>query len=367
MIAQKKLLSLAYYLPQFHEIEENNRWWGKGFTEWQQLREAKQYYPWQAIRKPIAPFGEYSLLNPAVMEWQNQTAKKYGIDSFLVFDYWFGKGKTLLEKPMQMVLDQQLNFDYCLCWANHTWYNKRENITLQEQQYLGAQDYAEYFNRLLPHFRSSHYLKIENQPVFAIFNPNEVPDLSVFTQTFQQLAQQTGFAGIHFIADNTDASSSHANLLNGYTRTNYFFKKRNRDNIVSYLKEKLTRKFGWNQLGPFCYSYRNLVVDQYQDFNDSKFIPSVFTGWDTTPRHLKRGTILTDFTVQNFKLHLEKIAQTLIKNRAQKNQTQLVIIKSWNEWAEGNLLEPDSVFGEQLLESYRTFTLTLLENPQDLT
>src|SRR5665647_1531451 len=95
------ILSLAYYLPQFHEIEENNLWWGKGFTEWTHLREAETYFRWQKIRKPIEPFGEYDLLNPDVMKWQNKVAKNYGINGFLVFDYWFGAGKTLLEKPMQ--------------------------------------------------------------------------------------------------------------------------------------------------------------------------------------------------------------------------------------------------------------------------
>ena len=353
---QKNIISLAYYLPQFHEIEENNRWWGKGFTEWSQLREAKTYFKWQLIRRPIEPLGEYNLLDPNILELQSKIAKEYGINGFLVFDYWFGDGKTLLEKPMQLVLDHQLNFDYCLCWANHTWYNKRDNITLQQQLYLGKQDYTLYFNRLLPHFKSTHYLKIENQPIFSIFNPNEIPDLGVFIETFQQLAKQAGFNGIYFIADNTDASSVHASLLNGYTRTNYFFKKRNRDDLISYLKEKITRKFGFSNIGPFCYSYPNLVINQQVDFNDIKYIPSVFTGWDTTPRHLKRGTILTDFTLQNFKLHLEKIAQTVIKNRKQTNQTQLVIIKSWNEWAEGNLLEPDNIFGLALLEAYYDFT-----------
>lgn len=257
---------------------------------------------------------------------------------------------------MQMVLDKQLNFDYCLCWANHTWYNKRENITLQQQLYLGMQDYTNYFNRLLAHFKSPHYLKIDNKPIFSIFNPNEIPDLPVFVDTFQRLAKEAGFNGIYLIADNTDASSNHAGLFNGYTRSNHLFKKRNRDNVFSYLKEKLTRKFGFSQIGPFCYSYPHLVVDQYIEYNDAKYIPSVFTGWDTTPRHLKRGTILKDFTIKNFKLHLDKIEQTIKRNQQSAISNQLIIIKSWNEWAEGNLIEPDSVFGYQLLEAYRDFT-----------
>jgi hypothetical protein len=345
-----KILSLAFYLPQFHEIEENNRWWGKGFTEWVHLNQAKKYYDWQEIRRPIPPFEEYSLLNPEVLEWQASTAKNYGIDGFLVFDYWFGAGKTLLEKPMQLVLDKQLNFDYCLCWANHTWFNKRENILLQQQQYLGEADYTAYFNRLLPHFKSNHYIKIDNKPIFAIFNPHEIPDMATFINTFQSLAIKAGFDGLYLIGENTDASSAHAVYFDAYTRSNNLFKGRKRNNFFSYLKEKLTRKFGCSQLGPFCYDYENLVVDNYTDTDDVKYIPAVFTGWDTTPRHQKRGTILKGFDLATFKKHLAKIKSTLYKS---ESKHRIVLIKSWNEWAEGNLIEPDNIFGYQLLEAYR--------------
>lgn len=347
-----KILSLAFYLPQFHEIEENNQWWGKGFTEWIHLNQAKKYFDWQEIRKPVPPFGEYNLLNPEVLEWQASTAKKYGIDGFMVFDYWFGAGKTLLEKPMQMVLDKQLNFDYCLCWANHTWYNKRENILLLQQQYLGAADYTAYFNRLLPHFQSSHYIKIDNKPVFAIFNPKEIPDLDVFVDTFKSLAIQAGFNGLYLIAEQTDASAEHARYFDAYTKSNNVFKGRNRDNFFSYLKEKLTRKFGCTQLGPFYYDYHNLVVNNSINTDDEKYIPAVFTGWDTSPRHQKRGTILKGFNLVEFKNHLMQI-KNVLDRRNLKNQ--VILIKSWNEWAEGNLLEPDNIFGYQLLEAYRDF------------
>jgi hypothetical protein len=352
MPSTNKLLSLAYYLPQFHEIEENNRWWGQGFTEWEQVNKAKKYFNWQEIRKPVGPFGEYNLLNPDIMEWQAGIAKQHCIDGFLVFDYWFGASKTLLEKPMQMVLDKQLNFDYCLCWANHTWYNKRENILLQQQQYLGVADYTAYFNRLLPHFQSPHYIRINNKPIFAIFNPNEISDLPAFVDTFQALAIKHGFDGLYLIADNTDASAEHAHYFDAYTRSNGLFKGRNRDNPFSYIKEKLTRKLGCKQLGPFCYNYNSLVVENYVIQNDEKYIPTVFSGWDTTPRHQKRGTVLKNFNVATFKCHLATIRQSLLKHDV---SNKIIIIKSWNEWAEGNLLEPDSIFGYQLLEAYRDF------------
>lgn len=352
----KSLLSLAYYLPQFHEIAENNRWWGEGFTEWVHLREAKKYAAQQNIRKPIAPYGEYSLLNPWVMEWQNSLAKQHGINGFMVFDYWFGAGKTLLEKPMQMVLEQQLDFDYCLCWANHTWFNKRDDILLIQQQYLGAADYQAYFYCLLPHFKSAHYIRVDNKPIFAIFNPKEVPDLVLFTQVFRDLAIQEGLAGLYLIAENTDSASPHAPLFDRYTRSADVFKGRAYNNVWSYLKEKLTRKLKAKYLGPFYYSYADMMRHLGKLDLDNKRIPTVFTGWDTTPRHQRRGTVYTGFDVASFSAHLQQIKQQIQLTAAQNNTTQaLVIIKSWNEWAEGNLLEPDNIFGDALLQAYAQF------------
>ena len=349
---RKPLLSLAYYLPQFHEIAENNQWWGKGFTEWQHLREAKQYSPQQQIRKPIEPFGEYNLLNADVMQWQNAIAQQHGINGFMVFDYWFGAGKTLLEKPMKMALNQQLKFDYCLCWANHTWYNKREDIMLIQQQYLGAADYQAYFYRLLPHFKSKHYIHVDNKPIFAIFNPKEIPDLAIFVSVFRDLATKEGLRGLYLIAENTDNTAPYAHLFDRYTRSADVFQGRAYNNLFSYAKEKLTRKLKAKNLGPFYYNYAAMVNYQNKQPFDSKRVPTVFTGWDTTPRHKRRGTVYTGFNVASFSAHLQQVQQLLTQHQAEH---AIVIIKSWNEWAEGNLLEPDNIFGDNLLKVYHQF------------
>lgn len=353
MSSVTNIVSLAYYLPQFHETEENNRWWGQGFTEWTQLNEAKPSFSWQQIRQPDTPFGQYHLLDARVFEWQQHIAEMHGIDGFLVFDYWFGEGKKLLEKPMQLVLKEQLNFKYAFCWANHTWYNKRENITLQNQQYLGAQDYKAYFLQLLPHFQSMQYLKIAGKPIFSIFNPKEVPDLDVFITTFNTLALQYGFAGIHWLADNTEPKSTWKHHFDGYAKSGDIFRWRKKDNLWSYLKEKLARNFHFKNLGPFVYSYEGLVIKHQQLSDDPKHMPVVFTGWDTTPRHLKRGTILKGFNPDMFLKHLKQIFRQLAA-RPIKSNHQIVIIKSWNEWAEGNVMEPDTVNKTAFLEVFKS-------------
>lgn len=347
---QKKndVISLAYYLPQFHEIQENNLWWGEGFTEWSQLNSAQTYFPDQTLRTPHASVGQYNLLDSHVMTMQWQMAQRYGIDGFLVFDYWFGQGKRLLERPMEQVLNDDAAMAYCFCWANHSWYNKRINQLLMLQQYLGAKDYQAYFMHLLPHFKRLGYIKIENKPVFAIFNPSEVPDLAVFQSTFEQLARAEGFSGIFWIAENTDQQSPHAAQFDRYVRSNSMFRHRKKVSFWSYLKEKLARNYGFQTLGPFQYDYSRLM--DYLDMSgvDEKTILYAFAGWDTTPRHLKRGTVLTGFSPLAF---ARQLARWLPVCKRQQGVC-LLLVKSWNEWAEGNVIEADQQFGFQFLEAY---------------
>lgn len=348
------LISLAYYLPQFHEIEENNRWWGQGFTEWTQLNAAKTYFKEQSIRTPHQDIGQYHLLDKAVFAKQNHIAKQYGIDGFLVFDYWFGRGKRLLEQPMQLVLKEQLDFDYCLCWANHTWHNKRTNQVLIKQEYLGQSDYEAYFYDVLAHFKNPHYIRIAQKPVFAIFNPGDIPDLTVFMSTFERLAREAGFEGLFWIAENTDQHSPHANKFDRYLRTNSMFRHRKKISLGAYIREKLTRKLGFQQLGPFRYNYNRLMSYLAVDGFDDKTLPFVFAGWDTTPRHQRRGTWLTEFNPKTFAKQLQRLLPFFYRT-ANLTIPKIVIIKSWNEWAEGNVLEPDAQHGYAFLQAYADF------------
>ena len=347
------VISLAYYLPQFHAIPENDVWWGPGFTEWAQLNAAQAYFSGQQIRKPHASVGQYNLLDSRVMTAQWQTAKRHGIDGFLVFDYWFGAGQQLLEKPMQQVLADDAAMEYCFCWANHSWFNKRINQMLMPQQYLGAEDYSAYFQRLLPHFRRDGYIKIAHKPVFAIFNPADVPDLAVFQATFEQLARQAGFAGIFWLAENTDQHSAHAASFDRYVRSNSMFRHRKKVSAWSYIREKLTRNYGFQQLGPFRYDYSQLLNYLDVEGMDEKTMPFAFCGWDTTPRHLRRGTWLSGFDPNTFANQLTRLLAVAERQRG----PCLLLVKSWNEWAEGNVIEPDQRFGTAMLEAFHAFVL----------
>lgn len=339
-------LKLAYYLPQFHEVEENNKWWGKGFTEWSNINASQSYFKLHTIRKPIEPLGQYNLLDHTILEQQYKLASENGIDGFLVWNYWFGENEKILERPIEAIINEEsINFRFCFAWANHSWLNKRKGLLLKEQKYLGKEDYIDYFNYLIPFFKNKNYIKIENKPVFAIFRPQDIPDLPVFISLFQDMARVHGFSGIYFIAENTTGLEAYVYLFDSFCDSNCYLKNRYKNNPISFIKEKLSNKLRLQNLGPFVYDYKKLV--QNYDYSDNKkFIPVIFTGWDTTPRHGRRGLVLINFNENSFQKHVNRVHKECPK-------APIIIIKSWNEWAEGNLLEPDSIYSSNLLAIIR--------------
>jgi hypothetical protein len=342
----KKPTILAYYLPQFHEIPENNLWWGDGFTEWTALNNAKLYFKNQRIRKPVSPYNQYELPSKEVMEWQAKIARDHYIDGFFMWDYWFGNGKRLLSKPKEFVRDNDIDFPYALIWANHSWYNKGKNKLLIEQKYLGKDDYYAYAMDCLSHFHTKNYIKINNAPVFGLFMPLAVPDLDLFMETFEQVAVDNGFSGIYWVAENASGMNEFADKFNVTISSSKYFSARKWKHPVFFVREQLIKKLNWNFLGPIRYNYSKLV-SQSSEFMLGES-PAIFTGWDTTPRHGSRGTYLDNFNNNTFCMHLDNVFQHAVSEKI-----DFLVIKSWNEWAEGNVLEPDSEFGYVLLNAIK--------------
>src|SRR6476620_2581656 len=163
---------IAYYLPQFHPVPENDQWWGKGFTEWTNVAKAKPLFKGHDQPKLPADLGYYDLRIPEVREEQANMAKSFGIEGFCYWHYWFGNGKQLLEKPFQEVLKSgNPDFGFCLAWANIRWggvaYGDLYERILMEQEYPGVEDYTRHFNELLPAFQDKRYMRIDNKPIFV--------------------------------------------------------------------------------------------------------------------------------------------------------------------------------------------------------
>lgn len=351
---------LTYYLPQFHPIPENDKWWGKGFTEWTNVRKAKPLFPGHYQPRIPGELGYYDLRDPEVREKQAALAREYGIEGFVYWHYWFGNGKQLLERPFNEVLASgKPDFPFALAWANESWRGfwhglNNEREVLIEQTYPGREDYIAHFNKVLPALKDHRYITCDGKPVFFIYNPNQIPDLKVFVDLWRELAAANGLNGIWFVGI-------------AHVRTEEECEKANAEYIASGIDSVMSvnileyRQYGW-----FWTKLRGLFrrVGWLADirFYDSKcqrcagdsrenFIPVCTSGWDHTPRTGEKGSAFLGYTPRKFKKALaEKVA--LVQGKPQEKR--FVLIKSWNEWAEGNYLEPDRRFGRKFLEAVKS-------------
>ena len=347
---------IAFYLPQFHPILENNEWWGEGFTEWTNVGKAKKLFRGHEQPKVPSELGYYDLRMPEVRRKQADLARLHGIEGFCYWHYWFGNGKRLLETPFNQVLEtKDPDFPFCLAWANDSWQAKlwnsegvKINRTLQEQLYLGETDHINHFNTLLTSFKDPRYIRIHEKPIFLIYKPFDFPDVKEFISLWNFLAEKNGLSGIHFIAQTTDIEKYNQLIQMGFNSVNvvrlydYFkygisFKNR----IFNYIRNRF---FNY----PSLHDYKH-VSKYFSGNEDSKFnvFPSIIPNWDHTPRSGKGGLVYRNSTPELFRKHVNDI---LLKVHKKSRENNLVFIKSWNEWAEGNYMEPDLKNGRQYLE-----------------
>lgn len=352
----EKVLLLAHYLPQFHPIPENDEWWGKGFTEWTNTAKAKPLYRGHYQPKVPADLGFYDLRVPEVREAQAELAAKYGLTGFCYWHYWFGNGNRLLERPFQEVLESgKPDYPFCLAWANQSWtgvWHGLKDKVLMEQKYPGKQDYIDHFNALLPAFRDERYIRIGNRPVFVVYTPDLIPDNLLFTSTWNELAVQNGlepiyFIGIHYAGwdhrkDGYDDKTIHQ--PSHYVKV---YESSGKQRLEGMVKRNLL-----SMRLPARWSYRKLVESyDYGLLDPNEVIPSVVPNWDNTPRSEKRGWVFHDPEPEAFGYHLEKTVEFVLKRDAPR--PRMIFIKSWNEWAEGNYLEPDYRYGRRYLEAIK--------------
>lgn len=348
---------IAIYLPQFHPIPENDLWWGKGFTEWTNVGKAKPLFKNHYQPRVPADLGYYDLRLSESREAQAKLAQEYGVEGFCYWHYYFGNGKRLLERPFNEVLQSgKPDFPFCLGWANHSWKDKQFNKEgddklLIEQVYGGVNDYTEHFNTLLPAFKDHRYIKVNNKPLFFIYAPNEIPDLETFIQLWQNLAKENGLEGIHFVG-NTHHIDEIIKLKNkgidavGLVRLFHVFKKEYSLLSRAYVKfMRLFLKRGRVLDYEKCSQHFHGVEDQMTDC-----YPSIFPNWDHSPRSGRHGHILHNSNPIAFKKHVKNVLK-MVKDKPKENQ--IVFIRSWNEWAEGNYMEPDLKFGRAYLEALK--------------
>lgn len=367
----KKIQFLAYYLPQYHPIPENDEWWGKGFTEWTNVAKAKPLFSDHKQPKLPADLGFYDLRVPEVRKQQAELAENYGVDGFIYYQYWFGNGKKLLEKPAEAMLeDEKIKTPFCFCWANETWkgiwHGLESSKILIEQEYLGIEDYKRYFEYLLPFFTDARYIKIENKPMFHVYKLQDIPNLNEFLNLFNKLAINAGFNGIYFISSVVSHPDVFVNneKIYGQVGLDIFQKLRYQQDFLfsnNYLQRLENKLWGYlkfkkagNQSKPIICDYREGVSRLEIKFPNKKYIPCVFPNWDNSARSGKKSLIFKNSNPKEWKQHLKNNLDELFENPA---NPQFVFIKSWNEWAEGNYLEPDREYGLKWLEAIKEIKL----------
>ncbi len=339
---------IAFYLPQYFPIPENDEWHGKGFTEWTNVTKAKPMF--KGHYQPILPseLGFYDLRVPETRKAQADLAREYGVEAFCYWHYWFGAGKRILERPFNEVLESgEPDFPFCLAWANASWtgiwYGMQNNMLL-EQKYLGEQEDTEHFYFLLKAFKDSRYLRVNNKPLFFIYAPLDHPDVQNFMRLWQKLAQKEGLDGVFFVgalwgSEDLPNFSGTARIdpfeLPGQSKLN---------KAISLIKQRF-------------FGYPRRIVD-YDDvveclknraLKENEF-PVITPNWDNTARSGSRGSVITNSTPEKFDLMLKNAIKKIERRDPDE---RIIFVEAWNEWAEGNYLEPDIKFGRGFLEAIR--------------
>jgi hypothetical protein len=365
--SDRKARVIAFYLPQFHPIPENDEWWGKGFTEWTNVRKAKPLFKGHYQPRIPADLGYYDLRMPEVREAQAEIARNVGIEGFMYWEYWFGNGRTLLERPFQEVLDSgNPDFPFCLGWANHSWTNRMWNPSAQniresriiEQTYPGENDNREHFNYLLKAFKDKRYIRVKNKPLYYIFNPFEIPSLSELLKLWNNMAMQNGLDGIYFVGRGNEtknrADETEKLIEAGFDAVNpnlqWYAESKVKGKYIRLLHQKILDYFGSIILDK--YNYKDIIKHLVPHEIDKQYVhPTIIPQWDRSPRSGKRTTIYFGSTPELFGTHVGEIIENI---QHKSNDDKIVFLKSWNEWAEGNYMEPDIKFGHGYLNSLKS-------------
>lgn len=356
----KKARVLAMYLPQYHPIPENDAAWGKGFTEWTNVAQARPLYRGHYQPKIPADLGFYDLRMPEVREAQAELAKDAGIEGFMYWHYWFGNGRMLLQRPFEEVLASgKPDFPFCLGWANHSWMTKtwkkgsafQKDPMIMEQLYPGIKDYVAHFKYCLPAFKDHRYITVDGKPIFVVFAPMDVPDITTFTSLWHQLAEDAGLKGIHLVGLRYGKYSVDDILNMGFDAVN------NRDMGSAMAKldgsrykrifKARMRKFGF----PARYDYRKMTdILLTDDDKRTDVYPTILSGYDRTARAGADTVIYDHYTPETFQEH---VRSTLRAIEGKDLEHRIVLLKSWNEWGEGNYMEPDIKYGHAFLDALK--------------
>ncbi|MCL2085636.1 glycoside hydrolase family 99-like domain-containing protein [Candidatus Saccharibacteria bacterium] len=369
---------IAFYLPQFHEVEFNNKHHGKGFTEWTSLGRTKSLY--ENHNQPRVPLDNnyYNLEDDKVKAWQIKMAKRAGLYGFCMYHYW-SDGNLLLERPVEQWLkNKKLDFPFCLSWANHPW---SQHLTggnrklIRAQKYGDEEEWTRHCDYLMPFFKDERYIKEDNRPLFIIYKPQDIPNLNKRLEFYDKKAKENGLAGINFIfqdpffANSKSSDLSHFKygiefqpafaIQNMRGKLDLFIRKVGGyviNKVMGLLKKQLT--IGAKKLEILSYNDIWHKILTHKPANN-KMLPGAFNDWDNTPRNKEWGLSLSNVSVKSFQEYMEK----LIVRTKKVYKKDIIFFTAWNEWAEGCYLEPDTKYKYEWLDAINDALESTNERP----
>lgn len=367
-----KARAIAFYLPQFHPTPENDAWWGKGFTEWTNVAPARPRFKGHYQPHVPADLGFYDLRVAETRVAQADLARSYGIEGFCYYHYWF-QGKRLLHRPIDDVLATGApDFPFCLCWANQSWtrtWSGREAEVLIRQAYDEA-DHARHIEWLCQVFADPRYLKVSGRPLFLIYLPEHIPNISAVIESWRSTCiarigvepwlcgVRTGYSSL----ENMDIKRlGFDGVVEFEPNRNHFpIDMNSTGRTVSALRRLLPNT--WYEVLTNSRWLRNTSLSTLVDYKayvsnstrrpavEEAVYPSVFPSWDNTARR-KSATIIENHSPESFKLWVkDQVGRVLARDRDQR----LLFINAWNEWAEGCHLEPDQMHGHGFLRALQS-------------
>jgi hypothetical protein len=350
---------IAFHLPQFHCIPENDRWWGKGFTDWSNVRRARPLYRGHLQPRVPAEDRYYNLLDSEVQDWQASLARRYGIHGFCYYHYWFN-GKQLLERPVEMLLERgKPDFPFCLAWANEPWtrtWDGGEKDILIAQEYGGPEQWRQHFSYLLRAFQDPRYIRVYNKPMFLIYRSTGIRELQPMLELWQNEAVKAGLPGLHVVSMATGFGvDPRLHLFNAFADFEPMFTLFHR--LPRHLRRREQWLRRWTKLcwrllrsssrTPHSFDYSRVWQQIQKRDLQPHYYPGAFADWDNSSRReLERCLVSRNFDRDSF---TDGITAQI--NKARRSGAEFLFFNAWNEWAEGTYLEPDTARGLFFLEA----------------
>lgn len=362
-LKEKNPLVIALYLPQFYETEYNNKWWGKGYTEWTACKYAKPLY--EGHNQPRVPLNKnyYDLSVKENIRWQMNLARQYGIDGFAIYQY-YSCGSKLLDVPLELIRDNStLDLPFYLYWANESWRKTwfgQDNTVVWEQKYGTEKDWRLHFEYCCQYFKDERYIKIDGKPVYAIYNAWDIPEQERFLSLWNKWAKESGFPGIYFVKtigrhdmDTLGSFSAMVTREPNYTfaHDEKFLEKVNRvvkSRIIDFINRKFLLAHGKGiVMTKASYDMLWEKILKRENHNNNTFI-GCFCDWDNSPRKSYNSIIMQGVSAKKFNIYFKQLY-----SKARKLSAPMIVINAWNEWAEGAYLEPDEKNGYAYLEAIK--------------